>query len=84
MQKIWNGYRHYQDIYDWISSFYKQSALSLILTQKSIGKMSMVNLVIIISIFTLLKHFSNAFQAIALQGFIFIPNKKHLIAAQIF
>ena len=38
MQKFWNWCIHYQEIYDWISSFNKQSGLRFILTQRSMGE----------------------------------------------
>ena len=38
MQKFGNWCSHYQDIYDWISSFNKQSGLPFVLTQQSVGK----------------------------------------------
>ena len=35
MQKFWDWCCHYQEIYDWISSFNKQSGFTFILTQQS-------------------------------------------------
>ena len=37
MQKFWNWCNDYQEIYGWTSSFNKQSGLSFILTQQSMG-----------------------------------------------
>ena len=45
IQKFWNWCSHYQEIYDWISPLNKWSGWPFILTQQSLGEMSMVNLV---------------------------------------
>ena len=66
IQKIWNWYGHYEDIYDWISPLHKQSGLWFILTQQSsgggggyeYGKSSHL------SILPSLKHLMNAFEAL--------------------
>ena len=55
MQKFWNWCSHYQEIYDWISTFNKQSDLPFILTQQSIGE-NEYGKSGHLSIITLLKH----------------------------
>ena len=43
MQTFWNWCSSYQDIYDWISQVNEPSDLLFILTQQSVGEISMVN-----------------------------------------
>ena len=67
--KVWNRCSHYQDIYDWISSFNKPLDVWFILTQHSMGEMNMVNPVKM-SILTSLKHLMMLLKFKFIQGFI--------------
>ena len=56
IQKFWNLYGHYQDMYDWISSVNKQSGLPLIYSNTAVYGRNELDKSGHLSIFTSLQH----------------------------